>query len=122
MSRRGMNMRSTCSVKLSGRPSPVFAGGAAARLSVPPELFALPDAELIQKVYGYYQGDQLNKFSHTEYSEFAQGNYLKFIEAVELAEKTKDTPTHWAIGKGFTVYTKSGERLECNRFGKLIGK
>jgi len=115
-------MSSSCRVKLSGRPSPVFAGGSAAHFSVPAEIYALPEEELIKKVYGFYQTDQLNKFAHTEYGQLAQGDYLRFVEAIELFEQTSETPILWAIGKGFIIETQAGERLLCDRFGRLIEK
>jgi len=117
-----MNMSSSCRVKLSGRPSPVFAGGSAAHFSVPANTYALPERELIEKVYGFYQADQLTKFAHTEYAKLAQGNYLRFVEAIELFEKTSEAPILWAIGKGFIIETPAGERLSCDRLGRLIEK
>lgn len=115
-------MRSSCSVTLSAKPSPVFAGAAAARLNVPAEIFTFSDDELIAKVYAFYQTDQLTKFSHLQCAQRAQGNYLRFVEVIEAFEKTNNKPLLWAIGKGFTVYNKTGECFLCDRRGELIEK
>ena len=115
-------MRSSCSVKLSGRPSPAFTGGAAAHFSVPSECYELPEEALIAKVYACYQADQLRKFAHTEYAQQAQGNYLKFVAAIELFEKTAHSPLLWTIGNGFTIHSKASERILCDRHGRLIEK